>query len=371
MASYTIEAAKESDDAALRNLTSVAMGGEIELSLRREPSFFHGVDVLGRSNSVLVARDKDNGAVVGVATRSLKPAFVDGRLTQLCYISGVRLHPDARNGLLLARGFREFRKLNEERPADITVTTIIEGNDTAMRLLTSGRAGLPRYVDWGEYVTLAICPGRRKKSRINGERAEIVRGSLERIDEIVRFLRRTGPAKQFYPAWSEDDFQSDSTFARGFDVTRLFVAEESGRIVGTLGIWDQGAFKQTYITGYRGRLRLVRPFYNAVAAVGGLAPLPRPGARLKTFFASHIAVEDDRPEVFRGLLRAAYNWVVEEGGYTYFVLGLHERDPLLAVAKEFRHMTYPARMYVVDWGGPHEIRSRLEERIPYLELATL
>ncbi|MGD9127093.1 MAG: hypothetical protein PVH19_06910 [Planctomycetia bacterium] len=373
MASFTIEMAMPTDDAELRTMMAVPMGKEYEITLRREPSFFYGVDVLGHSSQVIVARDQNDGKPVGVATRSIKPAFVNGQVAELGYIGGLRLRQDVQNRTLLARGYQKFRQLHEARPADAYVTTIIDGNGHAERLLTSGRAGLPRYAYWGQYITLAICPGRKKKELAGQETSlSVCRGSRDQLDEIVDCLRRNGSRKQFYPAWSSEDFCSDRPYLRGFNIENFFVARESGKVVGVIGAWDQSSFKQSYVTAYRGKVRLLRPWYNLAAKLCGSTPLPPQGSRLNSFFASHIAVDDDNTDVYRVLLRAVYNWTVGHGGYSYFLVGLHERDPFLAITQEYRSFAYPAKMYVVDWGDWPDGMSTIDQRVPpYLELATL
>ena len=105
--------------------------------------------------------------------------------------------------------------------------------------------------------------------------------------------------------------------------------------------WAPGtsaAFKQTVVRGYGPRLAVARPFYNAAARARRAGRVIRaPGESLRSFYASFVAVDDDELAVFRALLRALYNDHVG-GGHHYFVLGLHERDPLVP-----RWRTTPSR----------------------------
>ena len=65
-----------------------------------------------------------------------------------------------------------------------------------------------------------------------------------------------------------------------------------------------------------------------------------------------------------------YNQAVGRG-YAYLLIGLHEEDRLLAVAREYLHFSYPSRLYVVHWDDGDEAFRLLDRRVPYLELALL
>ncbi len=93
MNEFSIELARESDDDDLKDLVAnTPMDGEFQIALRREPSYFHGVDVQGPFNQVGVARDKQTGQTVACATRSVRPAYLNGEVKSLGYIGGLRVN---------------------------------------------------------------------------------------------------------------------------------------------------------------------------------------------------------------------------------------------------------------------------------------
>ena len=98
--------------------------------------------------------------------------------------------------------------------------------------------------------------------------------------------------------------------------------------------------------------------------------MPPPGAAVRHFFLSFVAIDGNDPEIFRVLLREIYNDAVG-AGYECFLAGFHESDPLLATAARYRHFAHRSRLYVVYWEDGAEYRQSLDERVPYLELATL
>src|SRR5437868_6568504 len=146
MSRYRFELATPADDADLRRvLAETPMPGAVTVSFRREPSYFGAAVVDGRFRQVVAARELEDGRVVGFGSRAVGERYVNGRPEPIGYLSNLRLLPAHRNRGLVARGYAYFRKLHGDGKARLYLTTIAEGNAAALTILTSGRAGLPRY----------------------------------------------------------------------------------------------------------------------------------------------------------------------------------------------------------------------------------
>lgn len=367
---YRYDEAGPEDEAALRELAhSVGMrSSTFRLSYRRDPDYFHGLAVEGHDCQVVTVRERDTGQIVACGSRALRPVWIDGEETWVGYYGGLRIHPDHRGGTVLARGYRHLRKFHEDGRVKLYTTTILEENEEAIRLLTSARAGLPTYSPMGRYLCQAVVLG-------GGERKEgairIREGREDDGEAIVACLRRNGRRRQFAPVWTLEDFAPDSSVTRGLRFEDFLVATGEDRVVGCIARWDQSAFKQTIVEGYGGYMALLRPLWGLVAPWLDYRALPIPGAELPFFFAACPAVDDDDPRIFRALVTAMANRF-RRGDYAYFVLGLHERDPLREVLSEFRpSFTYPSRVYVVTWEDGAEALASLDGRVPYLEAAVL
>jgi hypothetical protein len=157
---------------------------------------------------------------------------------------------------------------------------------------------------------------------------------------------------------------------RDFFPQDFYAAVRKGQVVGVVGKWDQSAYKQTVVTRYRGKVRLLRPLYNLGASVFGCPRFPDPGTPLRSFYAAFIAVDHDDVEVFRALLRRLYNDHVGSG-YTYFLAGLHERDPLAAALSDYSLTPFAGRLFAVHFSDGEEAFRSLDDRVPYVELAML
>ena len=74
-----------------RLLAESPMDGAIRLAFEREPSYFAALRVQDPHAQVLVGRDAESGEAVGVASRSIRPAFVNGRPRDVGYLGDLRL----------------------------------------------------------------------------------------------------------------------------------------------------------------------------------------------------------------------------------------------------------------------------------------
>ena len=143
------------------------------------------------------------------------------------------------------------------------------------------------------------------------------------------------------------------------------------RVVGCLASWDQNAFKQTVVRGYSGGIRRWRKLLNAFSRLGSWPYLPEPNTPLRHSYASHPAIDDDDPIVFAALLRALHNHTFERG-YSYFVIGLAESNPLCSVVEAYHPFTYISQLYLVTWDdGLDDIAKVDRHLIPALEIAML
>jgi hypothetical protein len=347
MTRFTIGLAQPGDDAALRALlANNPMQGSIELAFLREPSYFAASAVQAPFHQIVVARD--GADVVGAGFRGVRPTFINGQVRDVGYLADLRLDSRYRGGSLVARGYRFFRALHGDGRAKLYLTVIADGNEMALQTIAGNRADLPRYVPLGRVFSPAVRLRGWKKRKADvevkrsGAPAPPPAGAAEVGGATRSFVLEQLSRKQFAPAkLLVDDF---------------YTAYDGDRIVGALAVWDQSAFKQTRVVRYRGAMRLLRH----------IARYPPAGETLRSFYIAYVAVESD--EVFRALLDAA---VADHPQYHYFVAGAHERDPLLRTLQNLPATPFWARAFAVHFEDGAEELARLDERVPYVELATL
>jgi hypothetical protein len=371
MSRYRFEVATPDDDAELRRvLAATPMEGHISIGFRREPSWFAAAVVDGRFRQVIACRDRADGRILAFGCRSVRDVYVNGCPAPAGYLSNLRVLPEHRRRGIVPRGYAFLRELHRDGRAPFYLTTIAAGNQTALQTLTAGRAGLPAYHAAGEYHTIAI-PMPQQGKLSPPPAGTVIRPALsEDLPAVLDFLATVGPRRQFFPCYQEADFHSSEGALRDLALDRLLLAERNGRLVGTLAAWDQQAFRQNVVHGYGGWLGWARPVVNLWARLRGRAGLPAPGESLRLLVAALPMVADDDPGVFAALLEALLARMAA-GPWTHLLIGLHERDPLLEVARRHQAAAYTTYLYLVCWDDGEAGLAGLDGRVPYLELGSL
>jgi hypothetical protein len=367
---YRFELASPADDADLRHiLAATPMPGHIRVSFRREPSYYASAQVDGRFRQVVAARDLNSGRLVGFGCRSLMTRWVNGRPEAIGYLSSLRLLAEHRNRGLVPRGYAFFRRLHRDGQACLYLTTIAEDNRTALELLTSGRAGLPKYHYAGRYHTLALPLEGKLRHRTWPNGIEVRPARIEEMGRIVAWMRAEGSRRQFFPLYEVDDFGTETGIFKNLRPDDILLAWREGELVGMLAGWDQIGFRQTVVHGYGWVLNGLR-FLHAVAPRWlGVLALPPPGEAFRFLTAALPVVSGDDPRVLAVLVETLRERVA--GAYSYLLLGLHEADPLLAATFRWQAMRYTTRLYLVCWDDGEDLRKGLDDRVPYLELGCL
>lgn len=365
----TIRLANKNDDPDIRKLLAHnPIPGQITLAYEREPDYFLGCGPMGHFCQVVVGRHGASGDLVGLACRAMRPMFVNGQIEHVGYLSQLRIDQTYRGLWLLQAGYRYMHQLHADGRVAGYLTTIVEGNTQAVDILVKkARKSLPRYREIQQICTLALILRRPKP--LPASPYELSRGSKRQLGAIAEFLKTAGAAKQFYPLYTEADFEN-SPITLGFQLEDFILAWHQGRLAGVVGLWDQSAYKQTVVKSYNGRLNRLRPLYNAGLRLIGARPLTAPGCPIRFAYASFICTAGNDPEIFKLLLQALYNLAAERG-YAYLMVGLARTDPLLAVARRYLHLLYASRLYTVCWPDGAAWHAALDRRIPYLDIATL
>jgi len=359
-----ISLADRSDDDLLREcLKKNEMSGSISVAFETEPSFFDALSVQGIESQVIIGKT-ENEEIIGFGVRSIKPVYVNGEIVDIGYLSGLRVNPEFRNNSFLVRGYKFLRKLDQDERVPFYLTTIIEDNNIARRVLESGRAGLPNYMPLDVLSTFFIKP-RSKKNKL--ERT-IVRGNEVALEDILNFMNGEGKNKQFSPYYEVSDF--GSVRLRGLDQNDFYVAVDGNEIVGVVAKWDQELFKQTRVVGYDRKMHLARPFINLVSNLSNIPNLPKVGELLHHFYAAFPTTKDNNPKILESLLGEMAS-DTQNKDYDHFSIGLTQNDPLVKAVKPFSPREYRSMVYLVSFNSMDHNSRYLNGKIPYLELGTL
>lgn len=339
--SVSFDVATSADEAEVRRLLREnPIGGRYAMSMEREPNGLAGTGLPGERKTIILARDDNTGAAIGLCERVVRPAYVDGDRRLLPYLGALRVAASHRHRIGILKG--GFRAVHEHgaRPDELpfALTSIASDDTPARRILTAGLASLPRYERISDYVTFVFQPRRRRPA--DG----IVRAADADLIDVAEFLQRTRSRHQYTPVCCE-------VALRVIGAENVLVSRAKGGITGCVGVWDQSAFKQTVARGYPTAVSIVRPLLNVLAPLVGKPRLPAIGAPLRLVYLSALAVEADRVDGLLHLLGAALDLAAMRGADAA-AFGLDARHPwVTAVRRAFPAIEYRTELYCVIEGG--------------------
>ncbi len=368
MSRFKFDLATAADDAALRQrMSQDRMDGSISVSFRREPSYFKGAGVQGDKPQIIKCVDTRSNVIAGLGARLQLDAFVNGTSERIGYLADLRADPRYRGGTLLARGYRYLHRLHDDDPLPFYYSLILEGNTTALQNLTDARAGLPIYKDLGRILSPVIhldIP--RRTATVSGVRIE--QASQAQLPAVFEFVRSQYSRYQFAPGYQASDVGGSRL--SGMRAEDIYLAIKDNRIIGTVAAWDQRDFRQTHIERYDRKLQLLRPLYNAAAAITPLKPLPAVGDAITYFYLALVAVQGDDPGVFRALLSHLYKQR-RKGPWHYFIAGLHEDHPLAEILSTYRSIPAAGQLFLIHY--PEDIAQveKLDNRMPHIEIGAV
>lgn len=330
----------------------------IRLRFERAPDYFAADRLFGRTTTVIAERGEET---VGMYSCAWLPLFVDGEAQEIPYLGSLRVAPASRHRIrVLKQGYRSLTALLPlERPT-LCFTSIASENHEARRILEANLNGMPRYRFLGEMHTLALPTAR---GRAGGR---LRPATMEEGDELAAFHNRQAARRLFAPvldgAWLR---RLDGS--NGLRPNDFLIHREGGRIRACLALWDQRAFKQTVVEGYRFPTDRLRPLYNGWAALTRRARLPAAGETLRQLYLAFLALDDDLDPI--ALLREALHHARARSAEVA-VLGLAADNPLLAaVTDHFPCHRYRTRIETVTPVGERE--ATFDGRSPQPEVALL
>jgi hypothetical protein len=328
-AGVVFRTAKPSDDALLKTtLRENAMDSWVRLSFAREPSYFDGESLIGKSYAVLAYEENQPDLTVGMYSAAFLPVHLNGVAEQIGYLGGLRVNQHYRHKIhILKGGFASIPHLiPQQNTVPFWFTSVASENTPARRLLESGLKGMPSYRPVGEMETLAM---NTRQGKLQGL---LQQATPQDIPALVAFFNRHAAQYQFSPDLTPEWLQGLSG-DKGLHLSDFWLAKNGEDIQACLAIWDQRAFKQTVCCGYRSPLNACRNIYNLFALATGRVQLPKAGGKLQQVFLSFIAMAQPEPTSAVQIVREGLAHAREKGA-DVGVIGLSVANPLLATLKK-------------------------------------
>jgi len=359
-------AATHADEADVRRLLrDNPTGGRYEITLEREPNAYATEFGLARSHVFIVARDQRTGHAIGVCERLVRDSYVDGVVRQLPYIGALRVAASHRHRIAVLRGGFEALSAIAERPGELpfAITAIASDHDAARRLLTAGIPGLPRYSPVEEFSTFALRPAHRKTTK------DVFPAADTDLGEVAAFLQQANARFQFSQVWTEASLRGLRQF--GFLPAHMLLARRQRRICGCISVWDQRAVRQAVVQRYPAWVGHLRPLINMAAPFAGLPKFPAPGTRINQAMLSHLAIDDDDPDIFLALVSAALDQAKRRGFDAAMIGFATSRNLHKVLLRRHRAIEYRTTLYLAHWEAASAQVAALQKTITHPEVALL
>lgn len=326
--SFDLSLAEPADGAELAALYRCDDGfaGDIRVLFARGQDAYASLLADGERIVVPIMRDRASGRIVGMGACVIAPAWVNGELTQVGYLTGMKVLPQFRRRLRIPQVYAFLR----EHSGEVTCyyTTILADNPQAQRMLERPRPNMPAYRPVGTYTTIfarrALRPGRVAGG---GTVAEL----LELAGPATRFnLTRAEPAAGLSDAQVRILRSDDGTALAGCAVT----------------VPDH---KEYLVQGYGGP-------YAALSRLpvhwAGYPRLPRAGSSADYACLSLLS---GQPAAVSALLRSVA-W--EQRKRDFVMAGVVEGHPLAAALAEVRAIRYRSVLYTVGFANTQHLDAR-------------
>ena len=362
---YLCEHAGPGDADAISNLLQQAMPGKVSFAMTHGADHQAAVNLASDRVLEVVVRDRSKPApsVVGYGYRAVRPIYINGAITNVGYLGGLRCERALRAAFRVLGS--AFDTLASDREADeppYDLTSVMADNTVVRRGLEKGLPGLPAYVPIGEMATLTIRAAR------HGRLDQRVRRATQRDAGRIRgLLDDAGPRYHGRQAWQlMPSNHPDPGEQPALDDYLIF--EDGHDRQGCTALWDQRALKQIVIADLHPTLRRLRHAINLAAYTSGRPLLPGPGHRLNMAYASHATFDLDDSKAACALIAGACA-IAARRGIGLLSIGLPASAPVVPrLIRRFKPWVSRSVIYAVSH-QPHLID--LDERPVWMEIATL
>ena len=337
-----------SDDAALCELFArVAMEGELQLAVERDPSFFalyQLQELLGSQVQVGVSE----GVLAGVATMLAREAWLEGERVPVAYLGDLRLAESLRGGFFLlnhfGRGLARFYALHG---CEVGLTAIISSNEAAIKALTKRSPRFPNkpvYRPWRKFEITNLHFTIPRAPRPGP--CQVRPAQAAEIPAIAELLARDHARRPFGYPFSEELLRARLATWPGLAIEDFLCAWRGSELVGVVSLWDAKAVKRFRVEAYRGSMRWVRRAFNLGAFFLRYPPLPPPGEVLPYAYLAHVSIAGEDPAVFQALLDEAYARS-RTSGWRFLCAYLEEDDPYRPAFARYRTTPIPSQLFLV------------------------
>jgi len=330
----------------------------IQLDYQTEPSFFKALAAYGHEHDLVLIQPGGFEHLAGLGIRSIRKVFLGGRPVDVGYLHHLRFHPEIRGGSFLLRGYREFRRIFNEKPLPITLTSIVADNNHARQMLEGRRAdgAMPVYQEVSRYLTAMIPlrgPGSRWPVKFRKSPDSVFQSrklSSEDAGKLSALFAEAGRVCECVPCFSANDFKNTSINSPSCPAISDFIGIfQDEMLVAAAAIWDQREFRQIILSRIDKSLAFGRDLWNIGSGIWGACPIPATGKAVNFMLIDPWVIKPGLENVLMPLLLSLTTFEARMRGADFAAIGTAEKNPAISSLKTVFFIPYWSIIYQVFW----------------------
>lgn len=354
-------------DEGIRALFKISVSGDIALALEREPIYFEGAKIQCRVPEVYVALDPISSNVIGVFNLGKRQLWFRGKKIEVRYLCDLRIHPSNQNGLTFYRILKFYKQLTckDGYPSQ----TIVFADNQAMtnlidKQMVNKSPSIPFYHLQGVIETHMIETSNQIAS---DENYKIRKAESNDLVALQKFINRESAKIDFFPFLDLTKLGYD--YCQDLNINDFYFAEQENEIVGVIGAWDLRKIKQTRVTGYSQKFKIIRLFYNLYARLSNRKLLPVVGTCVSYKTLCSILIKNRSVSIFQSILSKIIN-DNKSNDVDYLLCSLHNNDPLNASLNTIKKSRKAfGNYYLVDFS--QTLNDKYKSDFFYIEAARI
>jgi hypothetical protein len=364
--SITYRLGTPEDNPKIQELVSkVTMPGPATFCFQRSPDFFIGSNVIGTEWVLVVAIDHDrNDAMAGLTVMSGRDVFISGKVRKVFYSGDTRVDPYYRRRGIATEMFQVQKKY--KTPDDLLQGLVVKENVAPIKAGRTAEKGV-FFNDWFSHTIETSFMFMRKGAPRVPAGVEIRLATNADAPLMQAFFDKEAPRRHGYPVYSFEKLIAKDPFYAGLSMSDFALAFKGGQLVGMMAAWNQKAYKQTRIMGFKPLIAAVRPLYNLYSKIFGGFNLPPVGGALNYLSLYNILIANDDKELFQGMI----DWVmVHQGkGFDAVATAMAQGDPLDEVPRRYKRQKLFTSHFWLSYGD--DPTPGIDARPLYVELGRL
>lgn len=325
---YTLRFADSSDDEGIRSVfESESFHGNLDVKFLRNPHPFASFSADGDEAKILIIIDNEQGRTVAVGGAVIRMEYVNGQKAKCAYLTGLKVHPDYRKKILFLAKAYEFLHENIA-DCDYCYTTILDGNEAAIKMFEKKRRNMPEYKYLGHYTTYCFHGG--KKVGFARKKMVFEKNNPHGFDKL---LGTHFEGQSFVPC---------NTDYKGFGEKTFYSVRKDGEIIACCYVGNQQESKQYKMCSYGGIFKYLSHFPTQWF---GYPAFPKADRIIDHGVVSYLYVKDHDKKLCSDFLRS----VAAESGFSLLIWGGFENNPLCRALDSMKTVRYGSRLYSVVW----------------------